>query len=87
MTNQKSEIFLKIREILNRHDPMGLMGIAPEDEYDPETEQIAAMVNGFKTEQDAIKGVKQVFEKMFAEVKPVNPESYGQIGKEILALN
>ncbi len=39
-----------MRDILNRHDPEGLLASgAPEDEYDPEAEEIAGRLRGGRT--------------------------------------
>lgn len=39
--------FPAVRDILNRHDPEGLLELgAPEEEYDPEAEEIAGRLRG-----------------------------------------
>lgn len=39
--------FTAVRDILNRHDPEGLLELgAPEEEYDPEAEEIAGRLRG-----------------------------------------
>lgn len=44
MNNKKDYLrhFQVLREIVNKHDPMSLMDIAPEDEYDAEVGKILA---------------------------------------------
>jgi hypothetical protein len=84
----------RIREILNRHDPMGLMSIGcPDDEYKSEARSIAAsMVSGVDS-SNFPDIVFDIFRKSFSydEEKsliidcPAVRERYRKIALEILS--
>ena len=57
----------KIRDVVNRYDPMGLLDICPEDEYDPEIELMIARVEKGMTVEELAGIVHAVFLEMFEE--------------------
>lgn len=55
-----------VREILNREDPIGLIGIgAPADEYDPELREILPKVKECKSVESLVTMIHAVFVKWF----------------------
>lgn len=65
MNNITKEV---LREVINEWDPIDLLSIAPEDEYDPEINEILKIVTGIEvdTEQLAII-LQEVFIQYFNE--------------------
>ena len=63
------------RAIMNRHDPMGFVSAEyPENEYDPETAQIVALLNkGLPITQVAL-GIARVFWKQFGDPQDDPPD-------------
>lgn len=60
---ERSAYFLAARMVVNREDPVGLLGMdAPEDEYDPEVEDLIKWRQAVTAEQ-----VSAVFLRWFGE--------------------
>lgn len=57
----------KLRDIVNRYDPLGLLDICPEDEYDPEIELIYAHMKKDMTVEEMAGMIHAVFLEMFEE--------------------
>lgn len=77
-TSAYKEAFLKVRAIVNEADPMGLAGICPEDEYDPEVGDLLAGMRECGTKEELSQMARTVFEKWFGEIG--NPEVYDELG-------
>ncbi len=78
-------VFFFIREIINKHDPIGLIAIgAPEDEYDPEVKTIVYQLKDVRTIAQMQDLVYQEFLRWFEEKSIVGEwDSYAEIANEI----
>ncbi len=77
-------VFKKAREIVNQHDPMGLICIGcPKDEYDTEIAMILKNYADAKDEDELTKIVWEVFVQCFDE-KFVHPkEKYRPLARDL----
>lgn len=57
----------KIKDIVERYDPIGLLDICPGDEYDPEIELILSRVKKDMTAEEIAGIIYAVFREMFDE--------------------
>lgn len=74
--------FKLLQEIMNRHDPIGLIAMAaPKDEYDAE----AAKISGLKVDSvdELAAGIYQVFCDAFDEATAGSKEKYLPLAEEI----
>ena len=78
-------VFFFIREIINKHDPIGLIAIgAPEDEYDPEVKTIVYQLKDVRTIAQMQDLVYQELLRWFEEKSIVGEwDSYAEIANEI----
>jgi hypothetical protein len=80
-----ADIFFSVREIINTHDPIGLIAIgAPEDEYDPEVKTIVFQLKNVYTIEQIQDLVYQEFMRWFNEKSIVGErESYLEMAKDL----
>lgn len=79
------DAFAAVREVINRHDPEGLIEIgAPEDEYDPEVADLVRLVLGANGPND--EAVLAVWEKWFSGLPSMPPERAASIARELADL-
>lgn len=77
-----SEDFLKLREIVNNHDPIGLIEIGcPIDEYDPEVKTIIVKLDLAKTEEDIHNLIFNEFTEWFGDM--VKKENLSKMANDI----
>lgn len=82
MQNSK---LLALREILNRHDPIGLiMGDLNLDEYDPEIENILPILDGEVNQESLSKHIYDVFVMYFDKDIAGSRDKYYKIARDIL---
>lgn len=77
--------FFFIREIINKHDPIGLIAIgSPEDEYDPEVKTIVYQLKDVHTVKQIQDLVHQEFMRWFDETLVEGAyDTYAEIAIEI----
>ena len=84
------DVYDVVSEVLERHDPMGIMPdepdpeLGPQDEYDPEATSIAARLAGVGTRDEVRRVVVAEFERWFEDDAPP-PEVLGAIADDIHA--
>ncbi len=76
------ELFTELRDILYRHDPIGINqgavsadDLAPIEQYDPEAETIIARHNEIHSASDLRRVIHQVFVSQF-DLDPKSPEEW-----------
>jgi hypothetical protein len=80
---EKTKEFLKIREIVNEVDPIGIIyGEENKDEYDNEVKQIMEIFQRVKDEDKLITEVHNIFIKSFDD-KSVKYHYFTNYGKSI----
>jgi hypothetical protein len=71
----RSAYFLAARIVVNREDPVGLLGMgAPEDEYDPEVKDLVKWHEGVTADQ-----VRAIFLRWFGESGVMPPDMAARI--------
>jgi F0F1-type ATP synthase beta subunit len=65
------DIYIKVREIVNDGDPIGLMGICGEDEYSPEIKDIIMRMDDCRNFAEMLFMVLEVFEGWFSMTGPI----------------
>lgn len=77
--------FLKLRTIINQHDPIGLLDIgAPEDEYESEVKTILVQLDYDMTEQQVHNLIYQEFLRWFGDESTAGPkEAYKDLATDI----
>ena len=84
MHNIKSETSKIIREILNKHDPMGLIAIGcPVNEYDPEVSRIVQINPIALNVQEFGLKIYEVFVVMFSKENAGDKVIYVSIANDI----
>jgi len=85
LTNHHYKLYLAdLRRVLNRHDPIGLIGLgAPENEYDPERSVIASRLRFCKTPDEVPDMVHGVFEEWFGRTTAGARKKYAQLADEL----
>jgi len=79
MIMEMSAYFLSARTVVNREDPVGLLGMgAPEDEYDPEVRELVKWRKAVTAEQ-----VSAVFLRWFGESGVMPPDMAARIADGI----
>ena len=80
-----ADIFFSVREIISKHDPIGLMAIgAPEDEYDPEVKTIVYQIKNVHTLEQIQDLLHQEFMRWLNEKSIVGErESYLEMAKDL----
>jgi hypothetical protein len=79
------DAFAAVREVINRHDPEGLIEIgAPADEYDPEVADLVRLVLG--VDRPTPEAVLTVWEKWFSGLPSMPPERATSIAQELAEL-
>lgn len=74
----------RIREIVNRYDPIKLIkGGAPDDEYAPEVKMIAEAFNETKSESALKNRVYSIFVEMFGRDVAGKKNRYRRLAQEI----
>ncbi len=82
---EKSEIFIKIREIVNEIDPIGIVYDNENiDEYDAEVAQIAELITQMKDKNQLAKKIQDIFIDMFDKDIASDPKPYIEIAKKII---
>jgi hypothetical protein len=78
----------KLTEILNRHDPIGLIALgAPKDEYEPEVETIVPRLSAAENAADVTRIVWDEFGRWFGAASTTGPESaYQPLVQEVWEL-
>lgn len=77
----------KIRKILNKHDPMGLIRMgAPEDEYNPEVEEIMDVARKSHDVDEFIDYVHEIFINWFTETDAGPRDRYISLSKDLYEL-
>jgi hypothetical protein len=72
---ERSAYFLAVRAVVNREDPVGLLAIgAPDDEYDPEVQELVTTGDAVTAEQ-----VRAVFLRWFGAPGVMSPEVAARI--------
>jgi nicotinate-nucleotide adenylyltransferase len=80
---EKEKIFDVVTKIVNRVDPVNLIGIgAPEDEYSPEVEDIIKSLKEASSKEDLCCKISAIFEQWFCK-NCANLEDYQKIAHEI----
>lgn len=68
MENRKGRISLiKVQNIINEWDPIGLMKHAPDDEYEAEIIQIVDMLPNADTVEELAKIIRDIFVQAFGD--------------------
>lgn len=68
--------FPAVRAVLNKHDPEGLLAVgAPDDEYDPESEDFARLLRDGQPISPTV--VAEVWEKWFGTTGSVRADEAG----------
>lgn len=87
MVNQRpltSELQERVKEILIKHDPIGLVSLgAPNDEYSPESQMIAPQLRTNMSESDIVDIVHAEFVKWFYKKLAGDREQYMEIATDI----
>jgi len=86
ISNKKiyAQNFKVLREIVNKHDPMSLMDIAPEDEYDSEVEKILANTLRLDSLLEIEKIINNIFVSNFGDDAKPAKNLYQKIAEEWL---
>ena len=85
MSNEK--VFKKIREIINRHDPIGIISDDDNpDEYDPEVKEITTKLEKKYTQKELTEEILKIFIKYFTPQIVGDKNKYDLIAKEIMAI-
>lgn len=78
------QLFRDILEILNRHDPIGLVGIgAPDDEYEPEAGTILARLDEARSAGELERIVHEEFVSWFSEEIAGPRSRYEEAAREV----
>jgi hypothetical protein len=56
-----------IASIINSWDPIGLMVHAPDDEYNPEVDEIMVLIRATSDDESLAQGIYQVFLRQFGD--------------------
>ena len=82
---EHTDKFIKLREIVNRHDPIGLIAIGtPEDEYEPEVMTIIVQLKNGMTEEQVHDLIYQEFMRWFNDESTVGPKNfYKELAKDV----
>lgn len=77
--------FMELREIVNRHDPIDLLGKgAPEDEYDPEVKTLIVSLDRSMSEEAVHDRIYHEFRRWFGSRSTTGPkEQYRAMSEEI----
>ena len=87
LTKEYKEVFLKIRELINEVDPIGLIALsAPEDEYDLEIGDIIIKLKSCSDESEVTEMVFDVFKKWFGNDNAGDYSLYQPIGQQLCQL-
>jgi len=87
MNKQYKALFLEVREIINKSDPIGLLKQgAPDDEYEKEVQEIIAGLNKCKNANQTQELIYRVFKNNFGENTVGNIELYIDAAKIIATL-
>ena len=75
---------LVVREILNRHDPMGLVEIGcPDDEYDPEIAGVLRAVKEATDRNNFERRITEVFANQFDQASAHSFVGWGVLADEL----
>jgi hypothetical protein len=69
-TKEYKEAFIKVRQVINELDPIGLINICPENEYDMEIGDILSNLKKCKTVENTTLMLEDVFIKWFGSIAP-----------------
>jgi hypothetical protein len=83
LKNEYKEIYQQVTNILQKHDPVGIIFDDNADEYDPELSTILPKLKHCKSEREVLELVHQAFVKWFSESIAGPRTRYEQIAKEI----
>jgi hypothetical protein len=79
------DAFTAVREVINRHDPTGLIESGcPEEEYDPEVADLVRLVLG--ADGPTPDAVQEVWEKWFGHIPGMSSDGAASIAGELLEL-
>ena len=83
--SQYGDKFMELREIINKHDPIGLIEMgAPIDEYEPEVKTILVQINDKDSLDEIHSIVYNEFIRWFGDSSTTGPkESYFDLAKDI----
>jgi hypothetical protein len=82
-----SDFFLKIRAIVNRHDPIGLLAASsPNDEYDPEVADLIVHFRDMNNEEEAVRITFDIFARSFGIETAGTIVRYRLLAAELLQL-
>ncbi|WP_164745663.1 DUF1871 family protein [Neobacillus mesonae] len=60
--------YIFVKEIIDEWDPIGLLGMGcPDDEYDPEINDIVGLLSNIKSVDELTVGIQKVFIEWFEE--------------------
>ncbi len=77
----------RIREVINRHDPIGLIAYGcPSDEYDPEIQKIIPKIKIAKSVLELHDSVYSIFCEMFNKNIAGNRREYRELSEELYSL-
>jgi len=76
-------LYMIIEAVLARHDPIGLLGFCPRDEYDPEIRDLIQRLLVANTPDRMCASVYSVFAQWFGENTAGPEERYRELGKEL----
>jgi hypothetical protein len=80
-----TDFFLLVREIINGIDSVGLLGVCPHDEYDPEVEDIISKLNECNTSEEIKEMVIAVFTHWFGS-PPSDSDRFENVGIQLMEL-
>jgi hypothetical protein len=77
-------LYADVRAILNRHDPVGLIGMgAPEDEYEPEVGTILPRLRTANEAEDVQRVLDEEFHRWFGDTGMFSYAEFGAVAVDI----
>ena len=84
---EEGTLLLKIKEIIDKHDPIRLLKIGcPEDEYHPEIQIIAPILEDSNSTDELHNSVYELFVQWFSKDDAGAKENYIELSEELYAL-
>lgn len=84
---KKSPLFIKVRKIVNKHDPIHLIGIGcPKDEYDGEVRMILESFKKASNAEEFHDIIHKIFVKQFFKEIAGPKEEYQKLASELYKL-
>ena len=81
---QQSPRYLRVREVVNRHDPMNLISIgSPEDEYDPEIAEIMDALTDVASPEALSPRLADIFHRWFGGPEHVKFRGWSELADDL----